>query len=92
MLPEGFVRIRYYGLLSNRHRERTLARCRELLSSRPTAEAPASPATVLEDWRALLARLTGRDPTLCSVCGRGHLRRVEELAAMPSAVPGRSPP
>lgn len=25
-------------------------------------------------------RLTGKDPTVCSECGRGHLRRVEELA------------
>jgi len=31
VLPEGFHRIRYYGLLGNRHRAQKLARCRELL-------------------------------------------------------------
>jgi hypothetical protein len=91
VLPEGFVRLRYYGLLSNRRRERDLARCRELLTG---ASAPlrAEPA-VKEGWQALLARLTGRDPTVCAVCGQGHLRWVEELAPVPgSAAPGRSPP
>jgi hypothetical protein len=30
VLPAGFVRIRYYGLLANRHRTVNLAQCREL--------------------------------------------------------------
>ena len=32
VLPDGFQRIRHYGLLGNRHRAETLARCRELLA------------------------------------------------------------
>ena len=31
VLPEGFQRIRYYGFLANRYREKKLALCRELL-------------------------------------------------------------
>ena len=31
VLPKGFVRIRHYGLLANRHREKKLALCRGLL-------------------------------------------------------------
>ena len=31
VLPDGFHRIRYYGFLSNRHREEKLALCRQLL-------------------------------------------------------------
>ena len=31
VLPSGFVRIRHYGLLANRHRREKLALCRELL-------------------------------------------------------------
>jgi dihydrofolate reductase len=31
VLPDRFVRIRYYGLLANRHREQALALCREVL-------------------------------------------------------------
>ncbi|HZW34785.1 MAG TPA: transposase [Isosphaeraceae bacterium] len=29
VLPAGFVRVRHYGLLANRHRKEKLARCRE---------------------------------------------------------------
>ena len=38
VLPPGFMRIRYYGLMSNRHRSRHLALCRQRI-----AEAPISP-------------------------------------------------
>ena len=31
VVPSGFVRIRHYGLLANRHREEKLQRCRHLL-------------------------------------------------------------
>jgi hypothetical protein len=79
VLPEGFVRIRYYGLLANRHREGNLKRCRELLASQAPAELPAA-APPGEGWQERLTRLTGRDPTLCPQCGQGHLRRVEDLS------------
>lgn len=91
VLPESFVRIRYFGLMSNRHRKRNLARCRELLVGQPVAEVE-TPSVAQEDWRARLVRLTGRDPTVCPVCGRGQLRLVEELPAVPFCAPGRSPP
>jgi Putative transposase len=38
VLPEGFQRIRYYGFLANRYREKKLALCRELLGM-PKLEA-----------------------------------------------------
>jgi hypothetical protein len=87
VLPERFVRIRYYGLFANRHRAGNLERCRELLGQ------PAAEIREPEHWQTRCTRLTGRDLTLCPVCGRGHLRRVEELAPVPSSgSPGRSPP
>lgn len=89
VLPESFVRIRYFGLLSNRHRKHNLARCRELLVGVSVTEVETSSQ---EDWRARLTRLTGRDPTICAVCGRGHLRWVEELPAVPFGLAERSPP
>ena len=89
ILPESFVRIRYFGLLSNRQRQHNLARCRELLSSPPAAEIELPE---VEGWRERLMRITGRDPTVCQVCGQGHLRRVEELPAIRFGPPGRSPP
>jgi hypothetical protein len=35
VLPDRFVRIRYYGLLTNRHREQALILCREVLPGPP---------------------------------------------------------
>lgn len=75
VLPERFVRIRYYGLLANRHREQALALCRDLLPG-----PPWRPKLPNQDWQELLERLTGIDPSRCDLCGQKALRLVEELA------------
>src|SRR5712671_479236 len=50
VLPEGFQRIRYYGFLANRYRERKLARCRQLLAvPQPQPQPPDDHAT--RDYR-----------------------------------------
>src|SRR5437763_7825728 len=67
VLPDRFVRIRYYGLLANRHREKTLALCREVLPG-----PPARPKPPKTDWRDRLQSLTGIDPP-CGV--RSVVRR-----------------
>jgi len=41
ILPKGLVRIRQYGLLSNRDRARRLAHCRALLGVQPSVTVPA---------------------------------------------------
>jgi ribosomal protein L37AE/L43A len=43
VLPTGFVRIRHYGLLANRHRQEKLGRCRELLGMAVTPQADTDP-------------------------------------------------
>ena len=43
VLPSGFVRVRHYGLLANRHRQEKLARCRELLGMTVTPQADVYP-------------------------------------------------
>jgi len=94
VLPDRFVRIRYYGLLANRNRQEDLTQCRRLLAESSTAPPSPSPAPVT-DWRALMQRLTGVDPTLCPKCGQGHLQPVREIAAVHSAGIGlleRAPP
>lgn len=60
VLPDRFVRIRYYGLLANRLREKALALCREVLP-RPQAR----PKPLETDWRDRLQSLTGIDPLQC---------------------------
>src|SRR6266576_7230567 len=43
LLPEGFVRIRNFGLLANRKRATTLPLCFHLLGAAPQTEQAASP-------------------------------------------------
>ena len=80
VLPGGFVRIRHFGLLANRGRTATLARCRALLAA-VAPEAPAAPEPVA----ALVLRVTGIDLTRCPVCRTGRLRVVGLLR--PGALP-----
>jgi hypothetical protein len=78
IVPDGFVRIRHFGLLANRTRQAKLARCRELLAPSP---APAAPLG--ESVQALMLRLTGIDIARCAVCPQGRLRLTEILAPAP---------
>jgi hypothetical protein len=75
-LPDGFQRIRYYGLLGNRHRREKLARCRQLLGMAPPVETPAP-----EDYRDQHEQLTGSSLRECPVCHRGRMVMVELLTA-----------
>ncbi len=75
VLPEGFQRIRHYGLFSNRHRAENLARCRELLGiSAPVAPSP-------QDYCERYRQLTGQDLLQCPQCQKGQMRRIGVLPA-----------
>ena len=81
VLPDGFQRIRYYGLLGNRHREEKLERCRQLLGM-------AVPAIKLpKDYRDRYEELTGISLRLCPVCRRGQMIRIEVPLTPASASP-----
>jgi hypothetical protein len=75
VLPDGFQRIRHYGLLGNRHRAENLARCRELLGVvAPTTETQ-------RDYRERYRQLTGQDPLRCPQCQVGEMVRIAVLPA-----------
>ena len=78
VVPDGFVRIRHFGLLANRTRRPKLARCRQLLDQ-PPAAAPRPDESV----HALMRRLTGLDIATCPVCHQG---RLHVTAIRPSAL------
>lgn len=84
VLPDGFVRIRSYGLLANRNRHERIERCREALKAPPGDPPPPAAET---GWAELLTRLTGTDPTRCPRCGTGRLLLIAEIPAA-----GRGPP
>jgi hypothetical protein len=88
VLPEGFVRIRYYGLLACRRRKEELALCRQLLGEAPEGSAEPGPVA----WHDLLQRLTGVDPLLCPGCGQSRLRQVEEVPPERGRPQDRAPP
>ena len=79
VLPDGFQRIRYYGLLGNRHRTENLARCRELLAVPVPIPQPEP------DYRERCRQLSGRDPLRCPQCKTGHMVRIAIL--LPEARP-----
>jgi len=84
VLPRGFMRIRHYGILANRHRQHKLLRCRELLGGpavSASAGASETPATATHG-EALDACDT--EPLLapCPICG-ARMRIVEFLAPRP---------
>jgi putative transposase/transposase-like zinc-binding protein len=70
VLPPGFVRIRYYGFLSQGQRTERLALCRRLLVV--PAPAEAEPNAVAADAPAA----TATPPAACPRCGHGPLRVV----------------
>jgi hypothetical protein len=43
VLPRGFVRIRHFGLLTNRHRAQSVSRCRQLLDVAPQPQSATKP-------------------------------------------------
>jgi hypothetical protein len=67
------VRIRHFGLLTNRHRRATIARARQLLDAPP----PSAPSTD--------ALATAADPTRCPVCCQGYWHVVEILRPLAPA-------
>lgn len=77
VLPRGFHRIRYYGLLGNRHRTEKLERCRQLLGTASPSE-PVHPATT--DFRDRYEALTGVSLRACPLCQHGRMIVVECLA------------
>ena len=67
VLPHRFVRIRRYGILSNRVRKPLIEQCRELLHALPPAAAPR------ESRSAACFRIFGVDPEVCPKCKTGRL-------------------
>jgi len=67
ILPKGFVKVRYYGILSNRYAKKT-AMYRKT-SEKHDKETP----------QQRIKRLIGFDVSLCPFCKKGHMHNIEEL-------------
>jgi hypothetical protein len=74
VLPEGFMKIRYFGFLSPKHKKQAIPLIRRLIGS--TAKLPEKKIeTVVE----MILRLTGEDITYCPECKKGKMRIVQKL-------------
>jgi Putative transposase len=80
VLPTGFMRIRHYGILANRHRHEKLSLCRRLLGSATTGEPECS-----EEARETRESPSSITPTrVCPVCGAGRMIVIQQLPPMPA--------
>ena len=84
VVPRGFMRIRHYGILANRHRAQKLARCRELLGVAAAApsQEPIEPRDTDTHREALDDTDTERPLAPCPMCG-ARMRVIEILAPQP---------
>lgn len=74
VLPPRFMKIRYYGFLSNSIKADRIALCRLFINS-PKKLPEKKEETPVE----MMNRLTGVDITLCSHCKKGKLQYYKEL-------------
>ena len=66
LLPNGFKRIRHYGLLAPAHKTRRLGEARLALA------VPAPEPAVIESIAAFMGRVAGIDWMRCTGCAGGH--------------------
>ena len=68
ILPKRFVKIRYYGLLSSKQKDRV----KSMLAKKPETK-------VIETRLERIVRLTGFDSRICPVCKTGFMHTIELL-------------
>lgn len=84
ILPTGFVRIRYFGLLANCVRAKNLTLCRALIVAAPIAAAPIEPAPPTPLAPVPSTPEPAEDERdRCPTCGVGRLRSVAVLPRAP---------
>ncbi len=70
VLPRGLVRIRHYGILSNRQQREDLARCRELLTGGKAVQAESESPAKVESTECPESTTATR---VCPRCGAGRM-------------------
>lgn len=68
VLPENFMKIRYFGFLSHRHKKKAVKLIRKLIA--PDASLPKK---IKETYIEMMHRLTGQDLLCCPNCKNGRM-------------------
>lgn len=74
ILPKGFCKIRYYGILASRNKKVALAKCRKALGYLISK----SKFTGLS-WQESLKLISGIDVRVCPVCKKGKMTAIATL-------------
>jgi len=77
VLPEGFKRIRHYGLIGPAHKTMRLAAARAAL------DAPAPDPVVVESVEAFMHRIDQYQRLRCTHCGKGRFVPTAPIAPVP---------
>jgi len=80
VLPDGFTKIRHYGLMASSNVNGRLEIARALLTSSPRDAQDVPDAG---SWQALVLQWTGVDLTTCPACGSINLKRYRLDAGSP---------
>jgi hypothetical protein len=73
IVPERFVRIRYYGLLSHRNKKKAIEECCHYYGLKQARKEERS------GWIELYQKLTGIDLILCSICNKGMMVTIKTM-------------
>jgi Putative transposase/Transposase zinc-binding domain len=74
VLPVGFMKIRYFGFLSNKRKKETIQLCRELIG-----DSTPHPQREKKTANELMIELTGTDITRCPCCKKGTMIIIMEM-------------
>ena len=74
VLPKGFMKIRYFGFLSNMKKKECIQIIRKLLESK--AELVEQ---VKETVQEIMQRVTGIDISCCPKCQKGKMIKIKKL-------------
>jgi hypothetical protein len=86
VLPQGFKRIRHYGLMASCHKREKLTACRLAL------QTPELDQAVRETVDAFMLRVVQVDITHCPHCASGVMHVIEALAPRRIAMPRTTGP
>jgi len=74
ILPNGFMKIRYFGFLAHTNKRKSIPLLRQLIGS--SAELPEK---IEETVQEMMLRLTGEDISTCPECKKGKMIIIKEL-------------
>jgi len=82
VLPNGFMKIRYFGFLAHTNKNQAIAILRKLIDGKDEL-----PMKTDETIGEMMLRLTGTDITCCPQCGKGKMKLLKNLPQPPGLSP-----